>query len=131
MNKIEKLQHLIKVIENIPPAQFNMQNWTRPDRGCGTIHCAAGWAGEDLEFKKLGFRLDSYGAPKLIKTLPDYDVKILEDAGAVIEFFEISREVFDLIFMPSTYPRDGVMISAAMVIERINEEIAREQETKA
>lgn len=38
---VENLRKLIEVLKGVNPEKFNMCDY---DSGCGTIHCAAGWA---------------------------------------------------------------------------------------
>lgn len=56
---IRRFKELIRVMQALTPKQrkheFDMKNWSKIT-SCGTVKCAAGWAGSDPWFRKRGFR---------------------------------------------------------------------------
>ena len=89
MNKIEKLTHLITILEKIPAKDFNIDTWR-----CGTQGCALGWAACDPKFNEQGLDLTNWQVPL-------YDESLGIEAGS--EFFEITLEESEFLFDPEMY----------------------------
>jgi hypothetical protein len=41
---VKNIRKLARYLDSIPDKNFNMIDWSRKKRGCGTVACIAGWA---------------------------------------------------------------------------------------
>jgi hypothetical protein len=119
MNR-SRLQHLITILEAVPPERFNLNNWH-----CGTAACACGWAALDPQFMAEGFTLLSTEGT----TYPIFDYAdgspLLEGFAAVRKFFGLNEEqVIDLFLHSSYVERDIPNPAPQDVINRIKEYLA-------
>ncbi len=107
---IERLQHLITVLENVPAERFDLAEWQ-----CGTTACAVGWAALDPVFNKQGLRLTEgpYGNPR-----PEYENDV--NWPAVVGFFDLGYEDTIELFADYSYPEGA---TAQDVIARIKEKL--------
>lgn len=119
---IERLQHLITVLEGIPTDNFDLSGWTQssiPDDAnqqelieCGTVCCAVGWACLDPKFNAEGLTWDDW------KDSPEFGSDTSWDAVEL--FFGIRYAVAETMFSDESYAVDA---TPQDVIERIREVI--------
>lgn len=107
MNK-ERLEHLIEVLKEVPPNDFDMSLWQ-----CGTQACAMGWACRDPQFRKEGLTTTRGGH----SSTPAFEGHQAFYAAA--KFFGISRNDAGMLFSPSAYDFDNPTVS--QVIGRIRD----------
>lgn len=107
---IDRLQHLITVLEKVPPHHFDMVNWT-----CGSSACALGWAAQDREFKAQGLILLS----NTVGHIPTYS----DDLGfaAAQGFFGLTPQQAYHLFSINYYDQSAFSITPQDVINRIQE----------
>jgi len=136
-----RLEHLIKILEGVPPGQFEMENWitdttrrrmlsyleahpeaTSSDaeaavlaKDCGTAACAVGWAMADPLFRQQGFTCNRYGVPEFCNK---------ENWVAVRSFFGLTEGTANLLFTSTTYFR---ATTPKEVIQRIEVYLAQAQ----
>lgn len=109
--QIERLKHLVAILEKVRPARFNISIW-HVENSCGATACALGWASLDPEFNRQGFTLASVGGHwPMFKEHDGY--------SAAAEFFSITMEQSIHLFYPNEYPSDRR--GPADVIARIKE----------
>ena len=103
---ITRLQHLITVLQHVPPAQLDMSSWFyQTDKGqpaCGTAACAAGHACLALEFQRQGLAIHE-GMPAILRPLNTPIVAW----GALMKFFDLSTTQVVFLFSESSYPHPG------------------------
>ena len=97
MADIQRLRHLMGIIEKTSESTFDMSDWVVRNE-CGTVCCALGWAAQDPEFIKQGLTLTN--------SRPGYDTKpVYGDCSgyaAAQEFFDISvRDSYQLFSGPT------------------------------
>lgn len=124
---LERWRQLIRVLEGVPEQKLNMGTWCDDEAECGTVACAAGWAGMDPWFVERGFRtsLKGNGVALYVGNSAwrmDYD--------ACRDFFGADDDEAEHIFDPKTY-KDRFGFSACditppMVIARIRELLAKQ-----
>ena len=111
---IPRLKHLITILKNVPPENFDIKNWT-----CGTAACALGWAARDPEFNKQGLCMVTESGA----TYPGFDGEVGFTAGAL--FFDLPRSQSGRLFDGWNYPKMSLKdVTAQHVIERIKELLA-------
>lgn len=147
----ELLELTVDVMEHVAAARkpFNMDSWYAPNDAepCKTAACGFGYAALDprLQAHGLSFEASYEGERRaiksirefndFIKTLPnDVDMDYVEmtptfngeyDLYAAVEFYDISWEAAEYLFIPGTYSRNNEgEITPKMVIERIKEVIS-------
>lgn len=104
MNR-ERLEHWIKVLENVRDAEkaWDIDKWfedfTDP-YACGTSACALGWAARDKQFIKEGLTVNMDRAPGNIFYVG------VSGAQACEEFFSIDGDAAAHIVYPSNYLDD-------------------------
>lgn len=103
---IERLQHLIQILENVPAEKFDLSKWK-----CGTTACAIGWACSDPSFNEQGLRMTHFshlGEHTLYCPILRFGNRKEEGWDAVTQFFDITREQADYLFANWTYqPSQG------------------------
>jgi hypothetical protein len=108
---IDRVRHLVDhVLPNIKPEQFSMARWTD---SCGTVCCAAGWAGSDPVFIDQGFELNLDLAEPTFEDQQGFD--------ACAAFFEIDEATTTRWFDPWAYSSSHP--SVATVIKRIRKDL--------
>jgi hypothetical protein len=112
--RIDRLQHLITVLQNVPLERFDISNW-RVGGACGTVCCAAGWAALDPQFNEQGLVMPGT-RPLLI--LED---ETLDGFDALQVFFELTSEQVLYVFCAYSYapPHEQHNVKPADVIARI------------
>lgn len=86
---IERLQHLITILEKIPSSNFDLATWgeftdvdpTQPE--CGTACCAIGWACNDPKFQSEGLGWFSFAEG----LMPEFDNAISWEAVGLFFWF--------------------------------------------
>ncbi len=107
---IERLKRLVEILQEVKADKkhadkFNMGDWGLRRTGCGTHHCAAGWAATDKQFKKDGFKLVFGSSRQAQITYTNPETKDFYDGyEACEEFFEIDSELTLQLFSPGRYP---------------------------
>ena len=131
--KIEHLNELIHVLENVNPIDFNLAEWivTQEDlelalefnndplehkyqqlqdpNNCGTVCCAMGWACQDQYFIENGLTLGTYQMPIHLSTLYNEDTGKYEKQPthgfrAIKYFFEFENiQTGEILFLDSSY----------------------------
>ena len=105
---IQRLEQVIRVLQELPEGKkFQMGHWME----CGTSGCAIGWSAMDPWFKRRGLKLELdedtmdnraylYPSRSLVPAIymPVYRGK--EEFPAVADFFGISIDTADQLFMP-------------------------------
>jgi hypothetical protein len=118
---IERLTHLITVLERVPPGHLKMGNWA-----CGTAACAVGWAAKDPVFNEQGFVLKGRRSIAPVFVLDATPGAYNPDNWDAVQlFFEIEFEDAWCLFGTNAYPADAEP-APADVIKRIRELLARE-----
>lgn len=131
---IERLEHMIVILNKINSANFNLGNWGKinPEKNlsikaqqeCGTVCCAIGWALMSPKFQKEGLKTSKYFsffvgqnaiAPVFGKDSHGYQY---EGWDAVSMFFKIKRKTASFLFDEASY-LSGADTTPAQVIERI------------
>lgn len=112
--KTGKLNHLIKILQSVPPNRFNMKSWR-----CGTSACAAGWAGMDYTFNRMGFF--SHDATSELDELCycSPEGKQFKYFQACEQFFELNEWEAEYLFYPNVYSNNSEPITPQRVISRI------------
>jgi hypothetical protein len=131
MNR-ERLQHLITILERVPPSHLEMEGWI-----CGTSACAIGWAARDPVFNQQGFMLRNTRSPFPVYVLDGAPVADNPDSwDAVMAFFELTLDDALYMFSHRMYTSDEkddegfsktFKPTPADVIARIRELLAREE----
>lgn len=81
---IQRLQHLITILQGVPPDRFNLAAWK-----CGTTACAVGWACLAPEFNKQGL---TFRGPGPVYSKPDAEPdEFYTHWRAVEEFFGLTE----------------------------------------
>ena len=131
--KIEHLNELIRVLENVNPIDFNLAEWVfdqkdlqiaidnewdisdrkyqqlQDPNNCGTVCCAMGWACQDQYFIKNGLTLDTNQMPTHLSTLYNEDTGKYEKQPthgfkAIKNFFEFENiQTGENLFLDSSY----------------------------
>ncbi len=110
---IERLQHLITILQNVKPEAFDLSAWH-----CGTVACAVGHACLDPVFNRQGLKLWDAGSG----LIPCYADNIRW--GAVHEFFDLTYNQAQHLFSDSAYRGAA---TARYVIARIESLIKEPQ----
>lgn len=113
--RLNRLNHLIEVAQNIPAEKFNMSYWMRKDTleeeypgamptsfvpvECTSAGCLLGWAGLDKEFRNQG--LSTYTLPGAIYGSVQFKGEL--NGGAAQLFFGIGEGQVSDLFAPSCY----------------------------
>ena len=131
--KIEHLNELIRVLENVNPINFNLAEWVfdqkdlqiaidnewdisdrkyqqlQDPNNCGTVCCAMGWACQDQYFIKNGLTLDTNQMPTHLSTLYNEDTGKYEKQPthgfrAIKYFFEFENiQTGENLFLDISY----------------------------
>jgi hypothetical protein len=106
--RIDRLNHLITILENVPPERFDLGTWS-----CGTTACAVGWAAVDKNFNAEGFYL--------FNTIPHLrtEHETLKSWDAVKVFFELTSTQVYHLFSDEEYSDDGDSPSGATAVDVI------------
>lgn len=108
---IERLKHLITVLEKVEPERFDLNGWVS---SCGAAACAVGWAARDAEFQRQGLTLDVWEHDSH-PTFARY-----ESWDAVRRFFDLSSRESMHLFSLAAYDTDE-QPHPSHVIARIRE----------
>ena len=130
---IQHLNELIRVLENVNPINFNLEEWvvTQADleeakefnsnllkhkyqqlqdpNNCGTVCCAMGWACQDQYFIENGLTLGTNQMPTLLSTLYNEQTGKTEKQPtrgfrAIKYFFEFEKiKTGEHLFLDSSY----------------------------
>lgn len=110
MNREEKLNLLIEIIQTLPKKRFNMGKWVEAteESECGFAGCALGWATTSLVFQNMGLGVFTESLYNC-----DYDytrIMFIDEYGhewrdldAGRQLFELNGEEAHFLFMPSSY----------------------------
>lgn len=99
MANIKRLQQVVRVLENLPrTARVDMWIWANE---CGTVACAAGWAGQDPWFRRRGFKLDK--VRERVTYFGHYGFVAIE------EFFDLTEEESGHLFAEDAHNRRDVI----------------------
>ena len=131
--KIEHLNELIRVLENVNPINFNLAEWivTQEDlelalefnndplehkyqqlqdpNSCGTVCCAMGWACQDQYFIENGLTLGIAKMPTHLSTIYNVDTgksekQLTHGFQAIKYFFDFENiETGENLFLDSSY----------------------------
>lgn len=122
---IERLTLLRNLLEErVPDKLLRMTKWTNkkdtePCIECKTAGCAIGWACTFPEFKKMGLKFHFSNWNR--ELIPTYDT--WTGPVAVCDFFHISYQVFNYLFMRDQYQQAP---KVSHVVERIDKIIKGE-----
>jgi len=76
-----------------------MSTWEEKDEKCGTVCCAAGWAGHMPAFRKAGFKTEREQVfCKRVKEDYFYSFEPFTSGEACEQFFGNYRDLFDPIY---------------------------------
>lgn len=114
-----RLKHLITVLSKVTPEQFAIDSWV--GNSCGTVACAAGWAGMDKQFNAEGFKntqdiFSGFWSPEFADVC---------GWAAVEEFFGIEN-----IFSEDHYPKHPSEVTPADVIQEIQKVLDQYESSK-
>lgn len=131
---IERLQHLIVILNKINTANFNLEGWgkintdanisIKAQQECGSVCCAIGWSLLSPKFRKEGLRYSKFHSyfvgknaisPVYGKDEYGHDIEGWE---AVSKFFGIKCKTATHLFNASSYST-GDSTTPQQVIERI------------
>lgn len=136
MANIERLQKLHDLLGNLktefPHMKFDINDWSKPDDGCGTAACAVGFACIHPWFNEqglipVGTKHDWW--PALDPTIfPGYPSGALEAWVAIRAFFELDHRTAEYLFSGYRY-REDVDVTPEMVQARIMEVINTSEPT--
>ncbi len=147
---IQHLNELIRVLENVNPIDFNLEEWivTQADleeakefnntplrrkyqqlqdpNSCGTVCCAMGWACQDQYFIENGLTLGKIQMPKHLSAF--YDTFLDKDVQqpthgfrAIKDFFEFENiQTGESLFLDSSYETQD-KTTPEQVIERVRD----------
>lgn len=131
--KIEHLNELIRVLENVNPIDFNLEEWvvTQADleqaielndtplsrkyqqlqdpNSCGTVCCAMGWACQDQYFIENGLTLGTAQLPTHLSTIYNEQTGKTEKQPthgfkAIKDFFDFENiQTGENLFLDSSY----------------------------
>lgn len=94
--RIDRLQHLITILQLVPLERFSLRTWK-----CGTTACAVGWACMDPLFNLQG--LIHYGSGPYYEK-PDAEPNEFYTHWAAVEmFFGLDEEQALHLFSPTHY----------------------------
>jgi hypothetical protein len=116
MNRIEKLQHLINILENVPSDDsFDMDVWYLYglNTSCGFSACALGWAAMDPVFQDMGL-----GGIESGITFTDNDDTNYCGYDAGCKFFDLEPSESSFLFCYNFYDTHGY-VSTKEVIEHV------------
>lgn len=91
MSGRERLRVLADFLDTVPPAKFNIRDWT-----CGTTACAIGWCPSIPSFAAAGWRL--------IQGLPFFEGRC--GYGSAMAFFGMSLADAKQLFSTTSNPKD-------------------------
>ena len=130
---IQHLNELIRVLENVNPIDFNLEEWvvTQADleqakefnndpleykyqqlqdpNNCGTVCCAMGWACQDQYFIENGISIGESKVPTYLSTIYNEDTGKSEKQPtygfpAIKDFFEFENiQTGENLFLDSSY----------------------------
>lgn len=130
---IQHLNELIRVLENVNPINFNLEEWivTQADleeakefdndplkhkyqqlqdpNNCGTVCCAMGWACQDQYFIEKGLTLGKNQIPTHLSTLynnftGETEKQTTQGFRAIENFFEFENiKIGECLFLDSSY----------------------------
>ncbi len=105
-NKLNRLRQLGNFLMNLPPKKFNLGYWKNLyEHGankCGMTACAIGWDCALHPRSKLKLQVDVWGGAK--EFYPEFKNFTYEDA--IKNFYGMTSEEVNYIFMPDKYPKD-------------------------
>ncbi len=114
---IERLQHLITILQNVKPETFDLSTWH-----CGTVACAVGHACLDPVFLRQGLSLTAVRGSHSLKR-PNYGP--MAGWEAVELFFGLDQCQAAHLFSISKY--DSCSVTTQDVIKRIESLIKEPQ----
>ena len=147
---IQHLNELIRVLENVNPINFNLEEWvvTQEDleqaiefnntplkhkyqqlqdpNNCGTVCCAMGWACQDQYFIENGLTLGADQVPTHLSTLYNEQTGKSEKQTtrgfrAIKDFFEFENiQAGEWLFLDSSY-EDKDKTTPEQVIARVRD----------
>lgn len=147
---IQHLNELIRVLENVKPIDFNLEEWvvTQDDlaeakefnenllsrkyqqlqdpNNCGTVCCAMGWACQDSYFIENGLTLGTNQMPTHLSTLyneptGEYEKQLIRGFRAIKDFFEFENiQAGEWLFLDSSY-EDKDKTTPEQVIARVRD----------
>ena len=147
---IQHLNELIRVLENVNPIDFNLEEWVvdqkdlqiaidhewdisdrkyqqlQDPNNCGTVCCAMGWACQDSYFIKNGLTLGTNQMPTHLSTIYNEDTGKSEKQQnhgfrAIKDFFEFGRiTTGEYLFLDSSY-EDKDKTTPEQVIARVRD----------
>lgn len=132
--KYQRLLKLATILETVPKERFNLRFWeglptedgmrkVYPE--CGFSGCAIGWAAQDKEFKRAGFKLEASRWDQ------KYSIPVFKGErafSAVEKFFGISQDSAEYLFTSSQYGDKDV--SPKAVSRRIRWFVAKKLKLK-
>lgn len=118
---IDRLEKLYDFLGTVKPAKFNFGAWGASNIGatdlnvCGTTACALGWAASMPEFRKRGLKLQWSVATvgpgdkesEAVVVLKDKDGQLYNGEDAGREFFGLTSDEADYLFLPKGYGWDS------------------------
>ena len=147
---IQHLNELIRVLENVNPIDFNLEEWvvTQDDlaeakefnenllshkyqqlqdpNNCGTVCCAMGWACQDSYFIENGLTLGTNQMPTHLSTLyneptGETEKQLIRGFRAIKDFFEFENiQAGEWLFLDSSY-EDKDKTTPEQVIARVRD----------
>lgn len=106
---LNRLSKLATFLETVPKKNFDISLFY-DQKECGTVACAAGWAGLMPCFRKRGFKINDNGYPKYKN---DYGFRAVE------EFFGLGSSESRHLFSATNYNWENV--KPEVVSDRIKE----------
>lgn len=120
MDRNQKLEHLISILEKLPEESLEMGTWCGGISGhpCDTVACAGGWACMDSAFQSMGLKFvegaynDRLPGYSHSVTYPDgaLGTDMLIGYAALSKFFEIGGTATHYIFDPNYYTERDIKI---------------------
>ena len=126
-----RLLRLAEFLDSLPPEKFDLAYWGDQSSPCGTVACACGWACLLPEFQAEGLKVNIYTEDEKRYATGTFAPVYGSNRGveAMMEFFDISSDDFDDLFLDDSYPEydRGGKTPPSDVAERIRHFVSREE----
>jgi len=130
--RLNRLNHLVEVMQAVPPKKFFMGAWMDPDFfnkptrveapdtfikvSCTTAACALGWAAMDRQFMLAGLSVVEQSDCGEVRLDSRED---LSDGEVGMEFFGLNEDEVDDLFDPDGYDLYTLDVKPRHVISKI------------